>query len=150
MNVPKIAGEGSDLATKATDRCSLFKHQQTHASLDSLGRNYDRTEQKAQSLEKGRLGLRPNLLWGQRSKQIFHSQKPIPLGEMHKRANSGDPLTSTPDPSLPPPLSSQKKFSTHLFAAQIPKMLAADLYTCVYVGSETKTDKVGEKKGIKK
>lgn len=49
-------------------RCSLLKHQQTHASLDSLGRNYDRAEQKAQSLEKGHPGLRPNLLWDQRSR----------------------------------------------------------------------------------
>lgn len=49
LNVPKIVGGGSDLANRATERRSLLKHQQTHASLDSPGRNYDRTEQKAQS-----------------------------------------------------------------------------------------------------
>lgn len=70
MNVPKTVGAGSDLANfdLVTDCCSLLKHQQTHASLDSPGRNYDRAEQKAQSLEKGRPGLRPNLLWDQRSR----------------------------------------------------------------------------------
>lgn len=44
----------------------------------------------------------------------------------------------------------KKKKSTHLFAAQIPKMLATDLYMSVYVGGETKTDKVGEKESIEK
>lgn len=80
-------------------------------------------------------------------KQIFHSQKPIPLAEMHKRANSGDPPLH-PHPSLPPP--PQKKISTHLFAAQIPKMLAADLYTRVYVGSEIKDGRSGRERGHRK
>lgn len=44
-------------------------------------------------------------------KQIFHSQKPIPLAEIHKRANSGDPPT-TPDPSLPPQPATKKNLHT--------------------------------------
>lgn len=80
-------------------------------------------------------------------KQIFHSQKPIPLAEMHIRANSGDPPHP---PTAPCRRLKKRKIPTHLFGAQIPKMLAADLYTRVYVGSETKTDAAGEKEGMVK
>lgn len=121
LNVPKIVGGGSDLADRATERRSLLKHQQTHASLDSPGRNYDRAEQKAQSPEKGpswpeaKFALGPEVT-AVALKQIFHSQKPIPLAEMHKRANSGDTPPHPHPPTPPSPLpAASKKENLHTF-----------------------------------
>lgn len=52
-------------------------------------------------------------------KQIFHSQKPIQVNKCFKE-HSRDP-EALPD----------------LLRAQIPRLVHTDLYTCVYVGTET-------------